>query len=209
VRALAALGRTDELALVLSQGFLRPAGPTWDAVGLSLHVLAADELRAHGHPAAAQVLLRRVIEIYRRAPDSVQQVPRQRLELSRALLRAGQPAEARRMAIDLIQGGELTGQMLVVTYGLAGAAAPAEGDTVAALAADRWLQGAHPRYAFGESTARRARIAAMLGRRDDAVRLLRQAVLEGMPYDNNHHLDFELSRLSGYAPFEEWLRPKG
>ena len=58
-------------------------------------------------------------------------------------------------------------------------------------------------------TEARAHIAAALGRREDAVRLLHQAVTEGRSFDNNKHLDPELLLLAEYPPFIEWLRPKG
>jgi len=55
----------------------------------------------------------------------------------------------------------------------------------------------------------RAELAAMLGERALAVRMLQQATAEGNPFEQNMHITHELQRLRGYAPFEEWLRPKG
>ena len=209
VRALAALGRVDTLESILARGFLVPTAAGWDALGLSLHILAFDELRAHGHGARALPLLARAVAYYEQAPDSLQRVPRQRLEMARALLRVGRPADARRMAEGLVREDSVRGEVLIVAHSIIGVAAAATGDLAAAEAEDRWLGGAGTQYTFGVNTEARARIAATLGRREDAVRLLRQAVTEGRGFDNNKHLDFELQRLRGFPPFEEWLRPKG
>lgn len=209
IRALAALGHVDTLDAILSRGFLVATAPGWDAVGLSLHVLAFDELRAHGHGEHAVPLLERAVAYYASAPDSLQRVPRQRLEMARGLLRLGRLADARRMAEDLIDDERVRGEVLIAAHSLIGVAAAASGDEAGARAQDRWLAGAATRFTFGGHTEARARIAAVLGQREEAVRLLHQAVREGLTYENNKHLDFELQRLRGYPPFEEWLRPKG
>lgn len=209
VRALAALGRVDELDAILSRGFSVSPAPGWDALGLSLHILAFDELRAHGHGYAADPLLERAVAHYEQAPDSLRRVPRQRLEMARALYRLGRNDRARSIASALTSEEGLRGVVLVAAHHLAGVTAAAMGDTAAAAVEDRWLAAAPHRYSFGFETHARARIAAALGRQEDAVRLLHQAVSEGVGYDNNHHIDPDLQRLRGYTPFEEWLRPKG
>ncbi|HEX6644918.1 MAG TPA: hypothetical protein VF037_09570, partial [Gemmatimonadales bacterium] len=209
VRALAALGRTDSLDAILSRSFLVARASGWDAVGLSLHMLAFDELRAHGHDAPAGRLLERAVAYYEAAPDSLRTVPRQRLEMARALLRLGRLADARRVAEELTRERGLSREVLIAAHSAIGVAAAAAGDSAGAAAEDAWLAGASSRFTFGTQTAARARIAAVLGRREEAVRLLHQSVVEGHPYDNNKHLDFELQRLRGYPPFEEWLKPKG
>ena len=64
-------------------------------------------------------------------------------------------------------------------------------------------------YDRGNSTYVRACIAAILGEREEAVSLLRQAHAEGLRFSVNIHIDFDLDSLRGYAPFEEFTRPKG
>ena len=129
--------------------------------------------------------------------------------MARALLRIGRVGDARRMAEGLVEEGAVGGEALIAAHALIGVAAAETGDQVTARAEDQWLARAGSRYTFGSHTEARARIAAALGERDEAVRLLHQAVTEGLGYDNNKHLDFELQRLRGYPPYEEWLRPKG
>ena len=209
IRALAALGRIDSLEAVLARSFSVATAPGWDAHGLSLHLLAFNELRAHGHGERGAALLSRAVAHYEQAPDSLRHVARQRLEMGRALYGLGRLAEARAIAGGLASESGLSRELRVAAYELQGVAAAAAGDSVAALAADAWLAGAGSRYSLGMQTEARAHIAAALGRRDEAVRLLHQAVTEGRSFDNNKHLDAELLLLADYPPFIEWLRPRG
>jgi tetratricopeptide (TPR) repeat protein len=209
VRALAALGRVADLEAVLAKGFLAPASPGWEAPGLALHVLAFDELSAHGHGREAKRMLEGAVRAYAAAPAALRRVPRQQLEIAVALFRLGRVGEARATFERLTAEGSFRGRDSVVVAGWVGCAAAAEGDTLAAAAVDRWLRNLDTPYLFGVNTRARARIAALGGRRLEAVELLRQAVMEGNAYDNNHHLEFALASLRNFAPFEEWLRPKG
>ncbi len=209
VRALAALGQLDSLEAILARSFSVATAPGWDAHGLSLHLLAFNELRAHGQGERGAALLARAVAHYEQAPDSLRQAPRQRLEMGRALYGLGRLAEARAIAAGLVVEQGLSREVRTAAYELQGVAAAAAGDSVAALAADAWLAGAGSRYSLGMQTEARAHIAAALGRREDAVRLLHQAVTEGRSFDNNKHLDPELLLLAEYPPFIEWLRPKG
>jgi hypothetical protein len=63
-------------------------------------------------------------------------------------------------------------------------------------------------YLHGVNTMFRARIAAVLGRRDDAVRLVRQARAEGAQVEELHRA-VELLALRGYPPFDDLVRPAG
>jgi hypothetical protein len=74
----------------------------------------------------------------------------------------------------------------------------------------------NPPFSFGRTPYWRARIAAVLGDRDGALALLREAVAHGFvctvrwgpPWEDCHReMDFE--SLRGYAPFDELMRPKG
>jgi hypothetical protein len=129
--------------------------------------------------------------------------------MGRALYCLGRLAEARSLANGLLAESGMSAEMIVATLELLGVAAAAAGDVAAADSAEQRLAQAGSRYAFGMHTEARAHIAAALGRRDEAVRLLHQAMTEGRSFDNNRHLDPELLLLRDYAPFVEWLRPKG
>jgi tetratricopeptide (TPR) repeat protein len=69
----------------------------------------------------------------------------------------------------------------------------------------------------------RARIAALLGNREEAMTLLQQAIDQGVNCDRRHpmvgdrllghqvhpHRDIDFESLRDYPPFQEFLRPKG
>ncbi len=58
----------------------------------------------------------------------------------------------------------------------------------------------------------RARIAAILGDRDEAVRLLREQFKEGRPWAEalqQFHAEVDFESLQTYPPFQELIRPKG
>jgi tetratricopeptide (TPR) repeat protein len=96
--------------------------------------------------------------------------------------------------------------------GQLGVIAARQKDRAGAAGADQRLVGVTRPYLFGAHTYRRARIAAQLGERARAVQLLREALAQG--YRRNWttltlHSDPDLEPLRGYAPFEEFMRPKG
>jgi tetratricopeptide (TPR) repeat protein len=64
-------------------------------------------------------------------------------------------------------------------------------------------------YLLGQHTYSRARIAALLGEREEAVRLLWQAVGEGVSFGVGMHADPDLEALRDFPPFQEFIRPKG
>jgi hypothetical protein len=113
------------------------------------------------------------------------------------------------MADSLTNLEGLSGEVRISSYEIIGAAAAIDGDAGLAAEIDSVLEAMSGPYLFGMNTEARAGIAALQGRREDAVRLLQQAVRDGRPFDNNKHLDFELQPLRGYGPFEVWLKAKG
>ena len=54
----------------------------------------------------------------------------------------------------------------------------------------------------------RARIQALLGEREAAVALLREAIARGYPHMHALHTDVDLEALRDYPPFQDLLRPK-
>jgi len=98
---------------------------------------------------------------------------------------------------------------VVDALGTLGAIAARRGDSAAATRYSGELARLDIPYLRGDHTAWRARIAAVLGGRDEAVQLLRRALSEGVGYGLWIHTDMDLESLRGYAPFEEMVRPKG
>lgn len=83
-----------------------------------------------------------------------------------------------------------------------GVTAVGEGDLDRARLVNEQLAAIDRPYLFGETKRWQARIAAMLGQRDEAVRLLRRAFGEGLRYGMWIHDDETLESLRGYGPFE-------
>ena len=110
---------------------------------------------------------------------------------------------------DSLLGGllaERSQDPTLMTY--AGLIAARRGNTTAAerVAAD--LCALDTPFLRGANTMGRARIVAVLGRKDEATRLAGQARAEGVLIANLHLLP-ELQLLRGYAPFEELIKPVG
>jgi hypothetical protein len=64
-------------------------------------------------------------------------------------------------------------------------------------------------YSYGEIPYWRAAIAASLGDKETAVRLINEALAAGIRRLPEIHRLEEFQSLRGYAPFEAILRPKG
>jgi Flp pilus assembly protein TadD len=94
-----------------------------------------------------------------------------------------------------------------------GAIAARLGESERARAISQQLAGRPGGQALG-----RASIAALLGEREEAVELLREALHQigttGINRDwgwymLQRHQDMDLESLHGYPPFEQFLRPRG
>ncbi len=84
------------------------------------------------------------------------------------------------------------------------------GESDAARQVDQQLSVVDQAYINGRHTGWRARIAAVLGDRDGAVRLLEQANSEGVLLARSIlHLDEDFELVRDYPPFRELFRPKG
>ena len=93
--------------------------------------------------------------------------------------------------------------------GIRGVALAHLGRTDEAMEISRWLEARDGRYLVGVHTKWRAAIAAALGDRAEAVRLLEQAFQEGMRLGHFHRREPEWDSLEDYRPYQEFLRPRG
>jgi predicted Zn-dependent protease len=100
----------------------------------------------------------------------------------------------------------LSNSSSVMARAALGALAARRGDRPEAEQMDRWL-AAHAGTG-GIETLARARIAALLGQRERAVTLLRQAFDKGQGRVFVH-FDPDFESLRGFAPFDDLLRPTG
>lgn len=204
LRALAGLGRAEEALRYVDE---EPRFRRWSWQSADRLRTVALELRVHGHAEAASRVLSRVFELYEEAPDSVRRDPQARRQLGRALFTAGRWTESRAVFEQLLAEGHEPH----VARGDLAVAAAALGDRALAEAVDRFYAQmvAENPADNGWATQWRARIAAVLGDRDRAVRLIAQAHAEGWPHWSRDHLVEEYDSLRGYEPFEEIMTPRG
>ncbi len=198
VRALAGLGRFDAVHRAIDES----STLSGDTPG-QVMATAAEELRAHGHAEAAGRIANRAVEwLGARGGKGAGQ--RARLLLGEALCRAERWGQAREVfaALAKAQPDNLQYQ------GYLGVLAARAGNTAQALrVSDALSQFARPRL-FGEHTYWRARIAAVLQRKDEAVTLLQQAFAEGRLFDLTLHREMDFESLRDSTPFQSLLKPK-
>ena len=97
-----------------------------------------------------------------------------------------------------------------VSYlGLLGVIAARMGDSTEASTISNQLSELRTPYLNGRHTRWRARIAALLGQPDDAMRLLRESLHQGLAYGTWLHSDMDLDSLRDRSDFQELMRPKG
>ncbi len=201
-RALASLGRFDEMAARLREGATLPPDPT-RTTGQLMEGMAL-ELRAHGHDAIARAVVEDAIDWYRARSEAEAHRPVIRDGLARALYAAGEWELARR----LFQGLVVEFPDRVDWQGCLGVVAARQGRREDALARDAWLSATDPRYRFGAAALWRARIQSLLCG-GAALGLLRDAFAQGQPFGLWLHADSDFEPLRSDGAFLELLAPKG
>jgi tetratricopeptide (TPR) repeat protein len=218
LRPLAALGRIDALTALLDTVFALPverraSGSFWPPDLRARR--AAEELRAHGYRDAARQVLQRTVDwLETRPAGEARQFARLAsyypYALAECLYKLERWEEARTVYEELLaEGGPDDTRVLA---GL-GAIAARLGNAERARAISEQLAGMPGGQPLG-----RAKIAALLGQREEAVRLLREALRHdargginrawGM-YVLRRHQEMDLESLRGYPPFELFMRPRG
>ena len=204
VRALAALGRVGQVRDRLEESLALPNDPA-GTTPADVMERAALELRAHGHLTAAGAALDAAIRWYRARPADERAGEARRYGLARALYLASRTEECEtlfgQLAAEKPDDPNYLGYRGVLA---AGRGERQEAERVSAALAS--LQRPDLR---GQHTLWRARIAALLGQKEHAVALLREAMHQGQQYGAFVHTIPQFEPLRGYAPFRELLRPKG
>jgi DNA-binding SARP family transcriptional activator len=181
VRALAALGRVEALEERLAEVQGMPTTIYGQPRAANALTAAVAELRAHGRPDAAAAVADRFLAPTGQ-PEHEAVAPAATLARARMLYELGRWGAAARLlkhAHAEPAPAERFGPADVRRRGLAALVAAQRGDPRAALALDVELAEADEPYLFGEPTAWRARIAAVLGEDERAIRLIRRAFAEG------------------------------
>src|SRR5438552_2976682 len=219
IRALAALGRAEEVTRRLAASVNLPPSQGWTPADALL--LAAVELRAHGHPTEGDTVLAQARDwLATRPPAEVASEPHRyrvalvsytagrlddaRREFERLAARRG-PGRSDSLAAAAVMGD---GWDQMDYLGYLGAIAARQGNREQALRVDSALAGVKRPYIFGRHAVWRARIQALLGEREGAVALLRDAFAQGYPHAHALHVDLAFEALRDYAPFQELVKPK-
>ena len=219
VRALAALGRVEEMRRGVAASMNLPPMEGWAAADVLL--LAAVELRAHGHAAAADTMLAQARDWLAARPPAEAASEAHQVRVALVAYTAGRLVDAQREFERLAarggpgRSGSVGGAAVMgdawdqMDYlGYVGAVAARQGNRDQALRVAQTLERVTRPYLFGRPTVWRARIAALLGERDGAVALLREAFAKGYPHAHALHTDLAFEALRDYPPYQELLRPK-
>lgn len=204
-RALVALGQMGPFQRRLVELEALSSGLARDRL---LHRLAL-ELRAHGHREASVDLADRAIAWHDDLPEELRQ-GREGRTARAALAYVGERwSEAAGLWAALEEDAEVAD--LVDAVGTRGAAAARLDDRPMAEASIRRLTTlvSSPSSPPGAALTYRARMAAVLGERQQAVELLRQAFVGGQAFGIWLHRDMDLEALRGYPPYEQLVQPEG
>lgn len=199
--ALAALGNMDDLRraaddtqTMATRGTATPAA--------SMRV-AAEELRAHGYHSESIAMARAAVTWYRNRPADYLASAANRLLLAQSLYVAEDWAGAGTIASTLVREQPQN----AAHTALAGTVAARMGNHAAAMTHAATLE----RLASdpgGLTELRRAQLSALLGRREQAVALFRDAFARGLPMSAGLHRNMDLESLRGFEPFDDLLKPK-
>jgi predicted Zn-dependent protease len=168
-------------------------------------MLLGADLRTHGQDAAATEALARAIAWYKGRPPVEAEMEARRYFLAYTVYLAGHLEEADSLFRDLHSAHPES----VEYIGHLGAIAARRGDDTTARQLADQLRGREVEAPIPgeESIVWRARIAALLGERTDAMRLLIEAFGPQGTMELHNNSDFDGMR--DYPPFREFIRPKG
>jgi tetratricopeptide (TPR) repeat protein len=197
IEALAALGRIGELNQRLDESLNLPPQRGWTPADVMR--VGADELRAHGFREESLKAAERSIAWYKAHPDQDY-----RSGLADSLYSAERWEEARALFEELYQESPDDVDLL----GLLGTLAARRGDRAEAMRISDELKDINRPYMFGNHTYWRACMAALLGEKESAMDLLREALAQGVPYYRLHP-DMDLEPLWDFPPFKGLIKPKG
>jgi hypothetical protein len=199
-KALIAVSRTPEATELIRRILETGHDETRWAGSAALDL--GKELQVHGHSAEATATYVLVVRWARAlAPDKADTRSARDL-LSAALYLSNQLATA-----DSVAGAALLEDSTSVNFlKLHGLIAARLGNVAEADRTSARLAALTTPYLFGRQTLGRAQIAAVLRRNDDATRLARQALAEGLEA-TALHVTPEFIALRGYPPFEALINP--
>jgi tetratricopeptide (TPR) repeat protein len=195
LRALAALGRLQDVSAKLAEATAIPPMQGWNA-GRVLSRTAA-ELRAHGHVALATEALDSALAWYRSRSPQERSTTAHRVAYADVLLMAGELGEA----APVIEGLRRDLPEDVGILGREGVLAARLGEQSRVRAVADSLDAAHGPYMFGTDSYWLAAVAAWSGDQPEALRLLRRSFGEGYGRGMTLHADPFLEPLWALPAF--------
>ena len=202
VEALAAMGRLKDLQTLFEESKTLPPMSGYSPGNIMLR--AGRELRAHGFKEDAIRVLNQALEWFEGRPEQEKASAGNRYDQARTLYVLDRWDEAK----VLFTGLHIEWPETINYLGYLGTVAARKGEKEEAFQFSKELEEDKRLYLFGNPTFWRARIAALLGDKEAAVNLLRQATKEGYSYYNIHPTeDFEF--LADYPPYVQLMKPKG
>jgi tetratricopeptide (TPR) repeat protein len=216
-RALAALSRPTAALMLIDSALSLPV-ETANDIGLAPYTdgrpqysatpgwvswWIACELAVHGDTVAARQAAARGVAWYRIRPTEERATLEERLVATWSLELLGEYAEAEEMVRQLLAEDSANVDFRGELAGLAAE----RGDTALADTLDRWLAAQPAARVSWSASVYRARVAALLGRRDDAVARTRDALDEGA-WPMWIHLDPALAPLRGRRDFVALTAPR-
>jgi len=201
LRALAALGRIEEVNKLIDESLTLPPQQT----NPGQYMLSAGrELRAHGYQQESLQVLERAFKWFESRPKEESETWEHRYTLGQVLYEAERWEEAQ----DIFETLHEEVPDSIDSLGYLGCLAARKDDKEEALRISNLLENIKRPYIFGQHTFYRARIAALLGEKESAVRLIREALAQGLSYTALHPV-MDLEPLQDYPPFQELIKPKG
>ena len=198
VRALAALGRIQEIHAVIDECLTMPVGD-WNPSDVMRD--AAKELRVQGQFDTAREFANRAVDWCNQQSDPAEY----RDDQAEALRLAERWAEAQAVFAELAAEDPDN----LEYQGKLGTLAVRLGDERKAREIFDTLRHLERPYLEGKLTYWSACISALLGEREQAVALLKEAWDQGLPHPDIKWRDMDLEPLRDYPPFQEMIKPKG
>ncbi len=199
VQVYAATGKTEEVDERVAERVRNP--PQGNDTPGQLMLFTAREYRAHGYHAESRGIARRSIAWFRnRDPGELSAGDWE--TLGQAHYHVEEWPQAREVYLRLLRQDSTNARYA----GALGRIAARMGDSREAqriFAALGRMKGSS-----GWNQYERAQIAALLGRRDDAVALIQQGWAEGVAYNMYFHRDTDFEAIRSYPPFARLLHPK-
>jgi DNA-binding winged helix-turn-helix (wHTH) protein/tetratricopeptide (TPR) repeat protein len=200
-RALAALGRSDDLGVALDASVTLPAG----AIGAGeVMIVAAEELRRHGFAAESETVARRAAANLRDRNGGGAAAAAGAVSLALAYRLAGDELQARALLREYL----VSSPEDIDVLGALGCIEARLGHRDEAGRIAEQLAAMDRPFLYGGHLYAEATVLAALGERDAAVAAFRRWLAAGGGFTIGVHADPDLEPLRGYPSFDRLVQPR-